>query len=157
MATESPPKRRRKANPSPVNRLASTPGYATVGVAYESKRDLIEKVKRGLSTTTFDALQQTLDLPARDLYELVHISQRTLYRRRSEGVLQPDESERVLRLAALYEMAERVLGSRERALAWLKKPHRALGGRSPLAFSDTELGAREVEDLLGRIEHGIAF
>src|SRR5690606_36958066 len=129
----------------------------TVGVAYENKHDLIEKVKRGLSTTTFDALQQALDLPARDLYELVHISQRTLFRRRSEGVLQPNESERVLHLAALYERAERTLGSREQALAWLKKPHRALGGRSPLAFSNTELGAREVEDLLGRIEHGITF
>jgi putative toxin-antitoxin system antitoxin component (TIGR02293 family) len=38
---------------------------------------------------------------------------------------------------------------------WLKSPQKALGGKTPLEYSDTEPGAREVEDLLGRLEHGV--
>jgi len=30
-----------------------------------------------------------------------------------------------------------------------------LGGETPLEYAETEVGAREVEDLLGRIEYGV--
>jgi uncharacterized protein (DUF2384 family) len=37
----------------------------------------------------------------------------------------------------------------------LRSPQIGLGGAVPLAYAETELGAREVEDLLGRIEYGV--
>ena len=37
---------------------------------------------------------------------------------------------------------------------WLRSPALGLGGAVPLEFK-TEVGAREVENLLGRIEHGV--
>jgi len=51
--------------------------------------------------------------------------------------------------------AEEVLGTAEKAARWLKKPNRALGGAVPLAQLDTDIGARQVEEILGRIEHGL--
>jgi putative toxin-antitoxin system antitoxin component (TIGR02293 family) len=41
------------------------------------------------------------------------------------------------------------------AISWLAAPKKALGHETPLAYSRTELGAREVENLIGRLEHGV--
>jgi putative toxin-antitoxin system antitoxin component (TIGR02293 family) len=41
------------------------------------------------------------------------------------------------------------------AMTWLTTPRKALGGRPPLSYARTEPGAREVENLIGRLEHGI--
>ena len=54
-----------------------------------------------------------------------------------------------------FDKAVDVLEDRNLARKWFKEPVRALNGRTPLEFSDTELGAQEVEDLLGRIEYGV--
>ena len=75
--------------------------------------------------------------------------------RRKEGHLQTDESERLFRIAELYDRAIEVLGDQERAEAWLKEPKKALGMKTPLQYADTESGAREVENLLGRLEYGV--
>lgn len=73
----------------------------------------------------------------------------------TEGRLQTDESERLFRIAALYDRAIEVLGDPERARAWFKEPKKALGMKTPLQYADTEPGAREVENLLGRLEYGV--
>ncbi len=98
-----------------------------------------------------DALELNRDEAAR----LLSVSARTLSRRRDEGQLTPRESDRLYRLAHLAGRAAEVLGSPEAARRWLKEPQWALGDRIPLRFAETEAGAREVEDLLGRIEYGV--
>jgi putative toxin-antitoxin system antitoxin component (TIGR02293 family) len=65
------------------------------------------------------------------------------------------ESERLFRLACLYDKAVEVFEDPQMARKWLKEPSWALGDVTPLRYADTELGAQEVEDLLGRIEHGV--
>jgi putative toxin-antitoxin system antitoxin component (TIGR02293 family) len=89
------------------------------------------------------------------LARVAHIATRTLSRRKKEGHLDTDESERLFRIGALFDRAAEVLGGKEVAREWFKTPLRALGGQSPLEYADTEPGAREVEDLLGRVEHGV--
>ena len=46
-------------------------------------------------------------------------------------------------------------GDVEAARAWFATPAPALGDRTPLDVSTTEIGAREVENLIGRLEHGV--
>jgi putative toxin-antitoxin system antitoxin component (TIGR02293 family) len=58
-------------------------------------------------------------------------------------------------VARIVALAEESLGSREKAARWLKRPNRALGNAIPLAHLDTDPGVRQVEDLLGRISHGV--
>jgi putative toxin-antitoxin system antitoxin component (TIGR02293 family) len=55
----------------------------------------------------------------------------------------------------LFTKAQEVLRGRENARLWFTSPKIALGGKTPLEYADTELGAREVEDLLSRLEHGV--
>jgi len=51
-------------------------------------------------------------------------------------------------------LANEYLGGQEQATRWLKRPNRALGGVAPIDAIDTELGARQVENVLGRIAYG---
>ena len=127
---------------------------ADLGLA-ASTSELIDAVKSGLPAGTFVALARTLGISEGRLAGVVGLSPSTLARRKRGGDLSPAESEHVLRIARLLERAAAVFGDLADASAWLAHPNVSLGGRTPLDFADTELGAREVEDLLGRIEHGV--
>jgi putative toxin-antitoxin system antitoxin component (TIGR02293 family) len=82
---------------------------------------------------------------------------RTFNRRRDAGqMLEPAEADRLVRVVRLVAAAEETLGDRERAMAWLERPNRALDGEAPLSLADTDLGAQGIERLLGRIAHGLA-
>lgn len=69
--------------------------------------------------------------------------------------LSPAESERLARVVRIIARAEEALGDREKARRWLRKANRALAGRRPLHLLDSDAGARMVERVPGRIEHGI--
>ena len=118
-------------------------------------QELIAALKEGLPTDRIGELQDALEVSMTTLMEVLSIPSSTLARRRQAGRLDRDESERTYRIAHLVLHAAEVFGSLERARQWLKKPQYALGGATPLAFADTEPGAREVEDLLVRIDHGM--
>jgi putative toxin-antitoxin system antitoxin component (TIGR02293 family) len=113
---------------------------------------LVSYARHGLPARSFGRLCELLNVPREQLARVVQMPLRTLARR---TLLKPDESERILRIGRLYDRACEVLGSPEAARRWLVRPSRALGGAVPLAHADTEPGAREVEDVLGRIEHGV--
>ena len=127
----------------------------SIGVRPKDLNDLIVKLKQGLPVGVFDRLRDRLDVPEKMLASTVNIAYRTLSRRKKEGRLKTDESERVLRVAKLYEKALDVLEDAELARQWFKMPAKALGGKTPLQYADTEPGAQEVEDLLGRIDYGV--
>jgi len=121
----------------------------------DSADQIIRQLKAGLPVASFDDLRKYLDLSDHSLAQIVQIPKRTLSRRRMKGRFNTDESERVLRLTQVYEMAADVFGSSDKARRWLKNPARGLGGQIPLEYADTYIGANEVIKLLGRIDHGI--
>ncbi len=111
-----------------------------------------DALSHGLNRTAFDRLKLITDLSSDQLGKTVRIPQRTLSRRTR---FKPDESERILRVASVFQKALEVLGGVDAARRWFTAPKRALGEHSPLEFCDTEPGAQEVEHLLGRLEHGV--
>lgn len=116
---------------------------------------LIAAVKAGLDARVFVDLAQRLGVGEAQLAAIAGIAPTTLGRRKRAGALAPDESEHVIRLATLLERATQVFEDETDAADWLRTPNLALGGAAPLAFADTEFGAREVDDLLGRLQHGV--
>ena len=102
-----------------------------------------------------DALQNSLDVPIDKLAPKLGISKATLHRRKTAGRLEPDESDKVVRFARLMGKAVEVFENETAARAWLSSPQYGLGGEAPLDYAMTELGAREVENLLGRIDHSV--
>ena len=126
-----------------------------INLIRSEKTVLIKNIKKGLPTSAFEKIQKELDVSADTLASTVNIASRTLARRKKEGRFHPDESERVLRIASLFDRALQVLHNKNRVQLWFKSPQKALEGKTPLEYADTEPGAREVEDLLGRLEHGV--
>lgn len=93
-------------------------------------------------------------LTLKELASALDLSARSLQRHRRTGRLARYESDRLYRLARIIALADEYLGDHERALRWLKRSNHALGGLAPVSVIDTELGARQVENLLGRIGYG---
>ena len=129
----------------------------SIGIETGNLKGLIAQLKGGLPVSSLSRLSKLLDVPEKTLALTVNIPQRTLTRRKKEGRLKSDESERVFRLAGLFERAVTVFSDEEVARQWFHQPVKGFDGRTPLEFADTEPGAREVEDMLGRIEEGVFY
>jgi putative toxin-antitoxin system antitoxin component (TIGR02293 family) len=112
-------------------------------------------VREGLPFSAFESVATQIGLPPLQLTALLGIPNRTMARRKTEQQLTPQESDRLFRLARSFAQVVEVLGSRDKARVWLRTPNRALGGEIPLDLLDTEIGSRQVEEVLFRLEHGI--
>jgi putative toxin-antitoxin system antitoxin component (TIGR02293 family) len=120
-----------------------------------SDRDLVRLVEDGLATSAIEELRRS-GLTDDEIYSLI-VPRRTLtHRRARREALSREESDRAVRLARLAALAEQVFGDPERAWHWLRASKRQFEGRSPLQFMATEAGARLVEELLHRIDEGMA-
>lgn len=134
-------------------------GYvALLGLRTYETGPLHSRLEEGLSYQALERLREVLDVSAREIADLLRISPRTLARRKDSGRLQPDESDRLLRLSRLVGLTLKLFeGDLDQSRFWLANPHQALANESPLTFATTEVGAREVEHLIGRLEHGVAL
>jgi putative toxin-antitoxin system antitoxin component (TIGR02293 family) len=118
--------------------------------------ELVRLVKAGLPFDRLVKFQKTAGIPMDVVARLAGIPRRTLARRQHDGRLRPDESDRVLRLSTLFDLATDLFeGDADGARRWLESPQTGLGGEVPFEFASTEVGAREVENLILRLEHGV--
>lgn len=143
------------------NRLKS--GYklqylyvALLGLRNYEPLKIYDRVRAGLSFSAFVRFQRNTSLESDDLAALIQLPARTLARRRAAGRLEPDESDRLLRASRVFGRAlELFEGDSEAAREWLLDRQPLLGGLVPLELATTDVGALEVERLIGRLEHGI--
>ena len=115
----------------------------------------IGSIQAGLSFRAVLNLQKALDLPLEKIATFLGMSRATLHRRKTQGKIATAESERLVRYHRLLEKAKNVFGDTESAREWLTHRQPGLGKAKPIEFAKTEIGAREVENLLGRIEYGV--
>jgi putative toxin-antitoxin system antitoxin component (TIGR02293 family) len=118
-------------------------------------RRQIDQIRAGLSFRAVQNLQKALDLPMEKIASALGMSRATLHRRKLQGKIDREESEKLVRYQSLLKKAEDVFGGAENAREWLTHPQRGLGNAVPVEFAKSEIGAREVENLLGRIEYGV--
>jgi putative toxin-antitoxin system antitoxin component (TIGR02293 family) len=121
----------------------------------QSEFDLVSAAMEGLSPEAASKVLASGLLSAEELYQLV-IPRRTFERRRDEKQpLTVDEADRLLRVVRVVVQAAESLGDADKARVWLRTPNRALRGEAPMGMLATDIGARMVERVLGRIEHGV--
>ena len=66
------------------------------------------------------------------------------------------QSKKQFRLPSIFEKALDLFeGDAASARKWLETPNKAFGNQTPLDYSQSEWGAREVKNLLGRLDHGV--
>jgi putative toxin-antitoxin system antitoxin component (TIGR02293 family) len=142
------------ARPGPP--LAAGEYMVLLGLAAAPPLEVATLVAAGLPWSAVERLQANTGLPLAALAPLIDTPVRTLMRRRLAGILQPAESDRVVRVARVFARAlDLHRGDRDAARAWLLAPAIAFGGQPPATVARTEVGAREVENLVGRLEQGI--
>lgn len=115
----------------------------------------VSLIRHGIPALAVESLARMIQLTQAELAGSLGIPERTLARRKREGLLNSEESAKVVRLARVVERAEEVFEDLDVALDWLKSPNAALCGATPMSLLDTDIGAESVLDTLGRIEHGV--
>ena len=129
---------------------------ALLGLRTYQPIKIYAQLQRGLAYTAFERFQRNTGLSATAVGELIQLPARTLARRKEAGRLQPDESDRLMRVARVFGRAlELFEGEPEPARHWLGSRQPLLGNLVPLELAGTDLGALEVEHLIGRLAHGI--
>lgn len=114
------------------------------------------RVEEGLPVVEVVAFARQAGFTNDELARVIHIPSRTYARRvAAKGRFKVSEGERAVRLMRLFDQARRVFVSDENTRSWFGGKVLALGGKTPLEYAQTEPGAREVESLIGRIEHGV--
>ena len=127
---------------------------ALIGLAGRDRRAAIAATRQGLPVDGIDRLLETGRLTLAEIDRVV-LPRKTLSHRRKIGTLTPEQSDRLLRVVRVISAAEETFGTQDKAARWLRRPTVALAGEAPLSLLDTSEGSREVEALLGRIDHGL--
>ena len=130
-------------------------GRGVLGAKPQSTLDWVGMIREGIPAAAVESILSAVHLSQTELAQALGIPERTLARRKREGVLNSEESSKVLRLARAISRANEVFDEPAAAIDWLKSPNAALGGNAPLSLLDTDIGAESVFDTLGRIEHGV--
>ena len=143
-------------NTREVEEVASVLGGAKVlGHGVRSPEKLAERVREGLPFAALSAVMQQYGISRDVLCDILHLSPRNFLRRKEQKRLSPDESDRLYRLARVLAHANRVFEDPDESADWIQTPNAALGKQQPLSLLDTDIGVQQVDQVLGRIEHGI--
>jgi putative toxin-antitoxin system antitoxin component (TIGR02293 family) len=129
---------------------------ALLGLKPTTPIALHDAILEGLPFGALTKFLKESGLPPEDVYAVLHISPRTLVRRKAAGQLSADESIHLHRLANLFEQTRDMFaGNAEAARDWLCKKRFALGSRRPIDLAQTPLGTKQVEGLIWQIDNGV--
>ena len=84
--------------------------------------DWIEVIRKGIPAAAVESLLKAMQVSQSELARALGIPERTLARRKREGMLNSEESAKLLRLARAVGRANEVFENAEAALHWLKSP-----------------------------------
>jgi len=130
-------------------------GAKILGRNVRSPESLAERVRKGLPFAALSAVMEQYGISRAVLCDILYLSPRNFLRRKEQKRLSADESDRLYRLARVLAHANRVFEDPEESVDWIKTPNAALGKQQPLTLLDTDIGVQQVEQVLGRLEHGI--
>jgi len=121
----------------------------------ETDFDLLEAIGVGLPIAAVESVIRDGTFSASEIHDFV-LPRRTFAHRKQKGqTLTAEESDRLTRAVRIAGRAEEAIGDKEKAERWLRKPNRALLGKRPLDLLESDVGARMIEQVLGRIEYGL--
>lgn len=156
MKSETNEKQRQRHPRRPPRTARYDSRGASIGVRVTRTPELIQQVRKGFPFSALRTFSTETGFPPSTIAAAIGIPERTLARRRHAGRLAADESERLLRISMVFEKAVALFeGDVDAALDWLTTPSRALADNTPWEYARFEPGARDVEDMIGRLEHGV--
>lgn len=140
---------------SPAKAARIQPGRS-LGLKRMEIPTLLKVITSGLRWSAVESFLQESGFTQLQLAQYLGIPVRTLARRKEVGGLDENESERLLRLSEIYDaVLDLFSGDKADAREWLLSPVRGLNNSRPIDYARTDFGAREVRNLIGRLEHGV--
>lgn len=130
-------------------------GAKVLGRGVRSLEELVDKVRNGLPFAALSAVMEEYGISRDVVCDVLQLSSRNFLRRKEQKRLSADESDRLYRLARVLAHANRVFEDPDESAEWIQTPNAALGKQQPLTLLDTDIGVQQVDQVLGRIEHGI--
>jgi putative toxin-antitoxin system antitoxin component (TIGR02293 family) len=128
-------------------------GVDVLGEEVASGTSFVHKIEQGLPRRVVLQFKRFSGLSDSDLSTV--IPRRTLTSLKRRKRLSAEQSDKFARMAGVVAHAQRVFGSTESALEWLRTPNPSLGQESPLRLLRTGSGATLVNAVLTRIEYGV--
>jgi putative toxin-antitoxin system antitoxin component (TIGR02293 family) len=129
---------------------------SNLGIPIEGAPEAIRHIERGLPFSALERLAHTLGVDRTRIAQALGIPERTLARRKTAGRLSPDETEKLIRVSGLFDRAIDLFEDDSKAAArWFTTPRKEFNDQAPLEFARWDPGAREVEAVIARLEHGV--
>src|ERR1043166_8056751 len=125
------------------SKLSHMSGSAPAVFARAPVHQQIKRIQSGLSFRAVQNLQKALGVPLAKVASVLGMSRATLHRRKIQGKIDKEESERLVRYQRLLKKAEDVFGDAASARQWLMQKQAGLGGAIPPEFAKSKMGARE--------------
>lgn len=135
--------------------VAALGGADVLGQAPATLAELSEAVARGLPRAVVGSVAAAVAPPSRALRQTVAALMASPATLKRSARLSPAVSEKAERLARIAALAATALGDADQAKRWLTEPHPMMGTRSPIEVAATDLGARQVEQVLLNIQYDL--
>ncbi|GAB3883685.1 type II RES/Xre toxin-antitoxin system antitoxin [Spirosoma agri] len=121
----------------------------------QDRTALVFVALKGVPAIRFFEIADLTGYRREQLAEVFDTSLKTFQRyEREKKKLNPQDSEKVLKIMALFQAGESVFGSAESFRRWMDKPAYGLGNQIPFVLLHTSGGIDLVMDEVTRIEYG---
>jgi len=130
-------------------------GPEILGHKIHTGMDLYELGKEGIPKKALINLSQNINMSIRSISNILHITERTLQRKKDLDLLNENISEHIIQIAEVYSRGNEVFDTIEDFQVWINSSCKALGSKKPIELLSSRYGAQMVLDELGRIEHGV--
>ena len=111
-------------------------------------------VEKGLPTDSINVLRNE-GLTFSEVHGIILPARTLKHRRQKKQPLSMEETDRTIRICKAITLADKVFGSRDKALGWLRRANPRLEGRVPLELLKSEVGGDLVRQMLFQIDEGI--
>lgn len=136
-------------------KLNKTSVWERVGIP-ERGIQLHKAIHSGLPFDVYHRIAEVSLMEKSEIASILRLAPATLSRRAKEKRFKVEEGDKFFRLAELISAATELFeGDEAKAISWLKKPLKALDNKRPIDLAATSAEAKDVLDLIGRLEHGI--
>ncbi|MGH7594744.1 MAG: type II RES/Xre toxin-antitoxin system antitoxin [bacterium] len=121
----------------------------------QSRMDLVDLSNQGVTKDALLHLAEYFSFSVNQMAQLLPVTERTIQRYTPDEPLSRMVSEQILQIAEVAAKGSKVFASRDRFLAWMNHPNKALNNKTPMSLLNSKFGTDMVLDELGRIEHGV--
>lgn len=118
------------------------------------RTDLIGIARKGIQTKYIEQIQNFTSLTDKELSSILPISQRQLFRYPSDHNLNKEITSHLIQIIELFQKGFKLFGENKFKI-WIRTSNKVLNDNKPIEIMDTSIGIEMIEDVIGRIEHGV--